>query len=750
MKINCSVLAVLLAGAAVLAGPARGREKTPRLGEDPLGKVIAAMTLEEKALLVVGDNDEGDRGDIVGYSRKVVPGTAGATCPIPRLGIPATVLADGPAGLRIKQPLPPGDPKEFCTSFPVATALAATWNPALVERVGAAIGNELLEHGCDILLAPALNIHRNPLCGRNYEYYSEDPLLSGRLAAAYVRGVQSQGVGATLKHYVANNQETNRKYIDEIIDLRTMKEIYLRGFSIAVREGKPWAVMSSYNKINGRWVAERPDLLVGELRGVMGFDGLVMTDWNSKADLIGQLRACNSLSMPGHRPESQRVIEAVQSGELTEEELDRNVRYVLEYILKTPRFRGYEYGNRPDTEANHAVSRRAAEEAVVLLRNEGGCLPLASETRVMLFGVNAYDYIKGGGGSGDVNSCGIMNLDRALAEAGLRVDTELEPLYRSYLALQIANNRARFPKKKYRDAGNFPELAIDRGTVDRKVSENDAVLFVLGRNSGEFADRTLEGDLCVTPVERELIRNLSESCRAAGKPFVVVLNVAGVVETDWKEQADAIVLGWLLGQKGAQVTADVVTGRVNPSGKLPMTLPVRYGDVPSSRNFPGTPAPLPTRVDYEEGIYVGYRHYDKFDVAPSYEFGYGLSYTTFTYGGMRVDRGRKGSFVVSVEVRNTGGRPGRETVQLYVKAPEGSLDKPEQELRAFGKTRLLQPGESERLVFELAPLELASYDGDLMRWIASAGEYEFRIGASSRDIRCRQTAVLARDVVKRE
>ena len=342
MKINCSVLAVLLADAAVLAGPAQGREKTPRLGEDPLGKVIAAMTLEEKALLVVGDNDEGDRGDIVGYSRKVVPGTAGATCPIPRLGIPATVLADGPAGLRIKQPLPPGDPKEFCTSFPVATALAATWNPALVEQVGAAIGNELLEHGCDILLAPALNIHRNPLCGRNFEYYSEDPLVSGKMAAALTRGVQSRyGVGTTIKHYACNNQEENRRGVSSIVSERALREIYLKGFEIAIKESQPKAIMTSYNKVNGVHTATSYDLCTIAARKEWGFAGIIMTDWTTtNADGGSSAAKCiaagNDLVMPGTDTDRREILDALSAENdqyLEEKDLTACAQRILEMIF---------------------------------------------------------------------------------------------------------------------------------------------------------------------------------------------------------------------------------------------------------------------------------------------------------------------------------------------------------------------------------------------------------------------------------
>ncbi|MCH5248024.1 MAG: glycoside hydrolase family 3 C-terminal domain-containing protein [Muribaculaceae bacterium] len=738
--------------------------KTPQLGKDSLDDVINAMTLEEKVHFVIGTGMEGfEDGDsaVIGETRSIVPGAAGTTYPIERLGIPAIVLADGPAGLRIN-PTREGDEQTYyCTHFPIGTLLASTWNPELVEEVGNAIGNEVLEYGVDVLLAPALNIHRNPLNGRNFEYYSEDPLISGKIAAAYVKGVQKNGVGTSIKHFAANNQETNRMGNDARISPRALREIYLKGFETAVKESQPWTVMSSYNYVNGEYTSENPELLTEVLRDEWGYDGVVMTDWFGGKDAVKQMKAGNEMLQPGYAKQGEAILGAVQNGELDEAVLDQNVRKILELILQTPRFKGYKYSNKPDLEAHAKVTRQSATEGMVLLKNDNNTLPLNDDTKnVALFGVTSYEWIPGGTGSGNVNRAYTVSLLDGFKNAGYTVDEKVKNAYDKHIASekerQAAINGSNWSKVMF--SGERPvEMNFSKGELDDIASTNDLAVITIGRNSGEFFDRK-STDFTLTKENKQLIDDVTRAFHNVGKKVVIVLNVGGVVETEsWKNKPDAILLAWQGGQEGGNSVVDILKGDKYPSGKLTMTFPKSLDDHYSTRNFPVDQESSIDITDktlengnrkdvdytnYEEDIYVGYRYFDSFDKEVSYPFGYGLSYTEFEYGTPQIDN--DGEIIkVSVPVKNVGKHVGKEVVQLYVSDPNSKeRNKPSKELRAFYKTKELSPGEEEIVVLSLTPADLASFDEASSSWVVDEGDYDILIGASSRDIRDKLTAAV--------
>lgn len=741
-----------------------GPKGDPQLGKDSIDDVIAAMTVEEKAHMVIGTGMAGFSGDdpVIGETRNIVPGAAGTTYPIERLGIPAIVLADGPAGLRIN-PVREGDDRTYyCTHFPIGTLLASTWNQELVEQVGNAIGEEVLEYGVDVLLAPALNIHRNPLCGRNFEYYSEDPVVTGKIAAAYVKGVQANNVGTSIKHFAVNNQETNRMQNDARVSPRALREIYLKGFEIAVKESQPWTVMSSYNYVNGTYTSESKDLLTTILRDEWGFKGMVMTDWFGGKDACAQMIAGNDMLQPGRPEQYEAIVKGLSDGTLPQEYVDRNIRKILEAILKSPKFKGYEYGNEPDLKAHAEVTRRSATEGMVLLKNEGA-LPFASGVKnIAVFGNTSYEFIAGGTGSGNVNRAYTVSLLEGLGNTGYNPDGNLKAEYEKYIREETDRLN---PKSDNPMAAFMPKIRPGEylpGAAELKAlaEANDAALITIGRNSGEFLDRTVS-DFSLNDAETRLIETVCDAFHAAGKKVTVVLNIGGVIETaSWKSMPDAILCAWQAGQEGGNSVADVLKGVASPSGKLTMTFPVAYTDHASSKNFPIDMAfgmfgkekgeELVRNVDYteyEEGIYVGYRWFDTENIEVSYPFGYGLSYTTFEYGKPSMKTDRKET-VVTVEVKNTGSFPGKEIVQLYVAAPEGKLNKPAHELKAFAKTRELQPGESEVLTLTVKNADLASFDEAQSAWVVDAGTYDFQIGASSRDIKATLKADIKGSVTK--
>jgi beta-glucosidase len=723
----------------------------PQLGKAPLDDVIAAMTLEEKANIVVGGMSSISTDSIVVVKiKETLPGAAGTTNAVERLGIPTIVLADGPAGLRIN-PTREGDTATYyCTHFPVGTLLASTWNQALIENVGEVMGNEALEYGADVLLAPALNIHRNPLCGRNFEYYSEDPLVSGKMAAAFVRGVQKNGAGVSVKHFAANNQETNRMLNDSHVSPRALREIYLKGFEIVVKESQPWTVMSSYNYLNGIYTSENPELLETLLRDEWGFKGVVMSDWFAGRDAVAQMKAGNDMLQGGLDKQYKAIIAGVNEGRLDESILDRNVKRILELILQTPRFKAYKFSNKPDLKAHAAITRQSATEGMVLLKNDHAALPFAAGVRkIALFGYSSYDFIAGGTGSGSVNHAYTVSLQDGLKNAGYIMDDSLKTAYEQYIATE-KQRIASYKRAWYMPEIRPVEMPLTLQTIQEQADRADVALVTLGRTSGEGYDRPYS-DFILNREEIELLQTVCKTFHDAGKKAVVILNIGGVIETaSWKELPDAILCSWQPGQEGGNSVADILSGKISPSGKLTMTFPVNYSDVPSAGNFPvDMTASLEVvkkgekrneiknldYTDYEEGIYVGYRYFDRFGKRVSYPFGYGLSYTSFEYGNAAV-KVAGNTCAVTVDVKNTGEAPGKEVVQLYVSAPPNSdLDKPEKELKAFAKTGELKPGETATVVLELNISDLASYSERECAWVVDGGVYTFLIGASSRDIK---------------
>ncbi|AJG40779.1 glycoside hydrolase [Thermotoga sp. RQ7] len=709
---------------------------------EKVNEILSQLTLEEKVKLVVGVGLPG----LFGNPHSRVAGAAGETHPVPRVGLPAFVLADGPAGLRINPTRENDENTYYTTAFPVEIMLASTWNRELLEEVGKAMGEEVREYGVDVLLAPAMNIHRNPLCGRNFEYYSEDPVLSGEMASSFVKGFQSQGVGACIKHFVANNQETNRMVVDTIVSERALREIYLRGFEIAVKKSKPWSVMSAYNKLNGKYCSQNEWLLKKVLREEWGFEGFVMSDWYAGDNPVEQLKAGNDLIMPGkayqvnteRRDEIEEIMEALKEGKLSEEVLDECVRNILKVLVNAPSFKNYRYSNKPDLEKHAKVAYEAGAEGVVLLRNEEA-LPLSENSKIALFGTGQIETIKGGTGSGDTHPRYAISILEGIKERGLNFDEELAKTYEDY----IKKMRETEEYKPRRDSWGtiikpkLPENFLSEKEIHKLAKKNDVAVIVISRISGEGYDRKpVKGDFYLSDDETDLIKTVSREFHEQGKKVIVLLNIGSPVEVvSWRDLADGILLVWQAGQETGRIVADVLTGRINPSGKLPTTFPRDYSDVPSW-TFPGEPKDNPQKVVYEEDIYVGYRYYDTFGVEPAYEFGYGLSYTTFEYSDLNVSFDGE-TLRVQYRIENTGGRAGKEVSQVYIKAPKGKIDKPFQELKAFHKTRLLNPGESEEVVLEIPVRDLASFNGE--EWVVEAGEYEVRVGASSRNIKLKGT-----------
>ena len=669
--------------------------------EASIDKVIKEMTLEEKAKLVCG----------MGMTSKKVPGAVGSTYEIPRLGIPELVVSDGPAGLRLGGTFS-GVKAVYATAFPIPAAMASTWDLDLLNKVGVAMGAESKAFGVDVLLGPAFNIKRDPLNGRNFEYLTEDPYLNGRLAAAIVKGIQSEGVGVSIKHFAVNNQETNRMSINEVVSERALREIYLSAFEYVVKNSDPWTVMSSYPKINGTHGAQNKYLLTDILKNEWKFNGLVMSDWFAVKDAVAAVNAGNDLIMPGgpkwggQGDTSDDVLAGLKNGTIKEADIDKNIKNILKIVLKSLSFKGDLPTNKPDLKANVEIVRKTAAEGMILLKNEK-TLPIQNNVKLALFGKNASNYVTGGGGSSEVNAA-----------------------YRVQLLEGLTNENYKVIDSK--DGKKFEE-GMNSKDVDYAAKESDVAIVSIGRSSTEGTDNyTME----TTSEETALIKMVADKYHKVGKKVIVLLNIGAPIETeDWKDYADAILVTWQPGQEAGNAVADVLSGEVNPSGKLTETFPVRYKDSPSYGNFPGSKE----TVYYGEGIYVGYRYYDTKGIKTQYPFGYGLSYTTFKYSNMKLNANtlnteKNDKIKISVDITNTGKVKGKEVVQLYITQNMSSVDRPEKELKGFGKVEL-NPNETKTVTMEIDKRDLSYYDEIKKEWAAEPGKYTIKVGASSKDIK---------------
>lgn len=660
-----------------------------------LTAIVEQMTLEEKAALCTG-------------------ATAWTTTPIPRLGVPELICSDGPHGLRRVEDVTSLGAKSLpATCFPTASCQAATWNEALIARMGEAIAEEAIALNVDVVLGPGNNMKRSPLCGRNFEYYSEDPFLSGRMSVSYINGMQSRGVGVSLKHFAVNNQEFQRFTINAEIDERTLREIYLPAFEMAVKEARPWTVMCAYNRVNGVYCSEHRGLLTGILKEEWGFDGLVYSDWGAVRNRVAGVAAGLDLEMPGPKARrTQAVVDAVRAGELDEAALDESVRRILGVAFRakeTPKG-----GGRFDAAGHHQLARQIAAEGIVLLKNDG-LLPLAQPERIAVIGLSAVEPHFQGGGSSFINPT--------------QVDAPLDTVTELAGAAEVVY------------AAGYPaDLRFEQPLIDEAVAQAQAAQVALlfltlpASIESEGYDRP---DLDLTAQQVALIKAVT----AVQPKTVVILNTSSAVAmTEWIDGAAAVMQAWLMGQAGAGAIADILFGRVNPSGKLAESFPLRLSDTPAFLNFPGEDGV----VRYGEGLYIGYRHYDARQMPVLFPFGHGLSYTTFEYSNPRLSapafRDVDG-LTVSVDVTNTGGMAGQEVVQLYVHDRQAGLSRPPKELKGFAKVRL-EPGETQTVTIGLDFRAFAFYHPGHGQWITEDGAFDLLIGASAADIRCTLSATL--------
>ena len=656
--------------------------------------IIAQMTLEEKAALCTGAG----------------PWT---TTPVDRLGVPEMTVTDGPHGVRRVEDVHTFISKSVpATCFPTAACMASTWDLDLIREVGEAIAVECIALNVDVVLGPGVNIKRTPLCGRNFEYFSEDPFLAGEIAVSFIQGVQSKGVGTSLKHFAANNQEYQRSTISSVIDERTLREIYLPAFEAAVKKAKPWTVMCSYNKINGTYASENPWLLTEILKQEWGYEGFVVSDWGAVHNRVKALQAGLDLEMPGPRERRvQAVIDAVRSGELDESVLDEAVRRILEIVFKaaeTPK------GGSFDVDKHHSLARRVAGEGMVLLKNNG-ILPLQAPESIAVIGRSAKNAYYQGGGSSHINPT--------------RVDNPFEELKK------LAGEAKLSYADGYPQDESFSQALIDEA-CDRASSADVALIYLSlpATKESEGYDRP---DLDLTPHQVALIKAVTN---VQPKTVIILNNGAPVAMREWIDSTAAVLEAWMMGQAGGGAIADVLFGKLNPSGKLAETFPLRLVDTPAYINYPGENG----SVHYGEGIFVGYRYYDARQIPIQFPFGYGMSYTTFDYQNPRVSsqsfRDVDG-LTVSVDVTNTGKVAGKEVVQVYVRDHQSRLTRPPKELKAFAKVEL-QPGETKTVTVPLDFRAFSYFHPSYSQWISEDGEFDILIGASSADIRCKITVTM--------
>ena len=675
-----------------------------QLTEDSAALVVAEMTDEEKAHLVAG----------TGEPKKA--GASGGTYEIERLGVPSITVNDGPAGVR------------YNTSvwYPSVMNMTSSWDGELIRKVGAAMGGDSLALGIDIVLAPGMNIQKNVLGGRNFEYCAEDPLLTAFSATAYVKGMQSAGAGACLKHFVANEQETDRGTISSNMTERALREIYLKPFQLAVKYSSPVSIMSSYNKLNGTYNSINKDLLTGILRDEWNYRGMVMCDWGAAGAIEEKVSAQNDIKMPGGEANNvPDVLAGLKSGRVDKEALDKCCEHILYAITQSPTFKNLEMDFDVDFDGHGKVARDAAADTIVLLKNENGALPLASGTSVALFGNGAYKTVFGGSGSGGVTPGSTVNIKKGIDNnPKLSVYDEKNNIFR-----RAAAHSKTDPSQ---------DKIVEEDYAKSCAEGADTAVIVISRDSMEGADNSLsKGDFLLNGNESNMIRRVSEAFHAQGKKVTVLINTGSPLEiSSWQELVDAVLFIGYPGQNAGDAVAAILSGDVDPSAKTTMSWPVSYTDTPEYSSFPGNPS----KIVYYEDIYVGYRYYNTFDIKTAYPFGHGLSYTEFEYSDFNVKENQNESFTASVKITNKGDRAGREIVQIYVSKPETTLEQPEYELCGFAKTKLLDPGESETVNVKITDDALFSYDTQNSRYIVDAGQYKFFAAASSSDFRADASA----------
>jgi len=656
--------------------------------------LIAQMTLEEKAALCTG-------------------ASAWTTTPVERLGIPEMIVSDGPHGVRrVPDVHSMGEKSLPATCFPTASCLASTWNVDLIEQMGIALAEECIALNVDVLLGPGANMKRSPLGGRNFEYFSEDPYLAGEMAASFINGVQSKGVGTSLKHYTANNQEFQRFSISAEVDERTLREIYLPAFEKAVKQAQPWTVMCSYNKVNGTFASEHHKLLTEILKNEWGFEGLVVSDWGAVHDRVAALHAGLDWEMPG--PQERRVnavVEAVHSGELDEAALNESVRRILRIVFKakeTPKVGTF------DVDFHHELARKIASEGMVLLKNDG-ILPLKGQQHIAVIGRSAENPHFQGGGSSHINTTKVAMPFKELQSHAESVE------------LTYAEG---YPKDD-----SFRQDLIDQAVTIAGAA--DVALLYVALPTFKESEGYDRQDLDLTEQQSALIRAVAN---VQPNTVVVLNNGAPVAMSGWIESVAAVLEGWMMGQAGGAAIADILFGHVNPSGKLGETFPIKLADTPSYTNFPGGAGV----VHYGESLFIGYRYYDAKQMPVLFPFGYGLSYTTFEYGNAKVSSANfkdTDGVTVRVDVTNTGEIAGKETVQVYVRDLKSGLIRPEKELKDFVKVEL-QPGETKSVSIQLDFRSFAYYHPKYKQWITEDGDFDLLIGASSADIRARLKVTL--------